>query len=83
MGEGKNKSNPGGERRPENIQDDFFERLRREQTPVVILLLDGTRLTGRLKSFDKFSLLVASQGQEQLLFKHAIATVSPAPKDAK
>ena len=65
------------ERPGESIQDDFLNRLRREQTPVTVLLLDGSRLAGRVKSFDRFSILLESQGQEQLLFKHAIATLSP------
>lgn len=65
------------ERQFESIQDDFLNRLRKAETPVLLLLVDGTRLTGRIKSFDRFSILLESQGQEQLLFKHAIATVAP------
>ena len=65
------------ERPAEAVQDDFLNRLRREQMPVTVLLVDGSRLAGRVKSFDRFSILLESQGQEQLLFKHAIATLSP------
>jgi len=65
------------ERPAEAVQDDFLNRLRREQTPVTVLLTDGSRLAGRVKSFDRFSILLESQGQEQLLFKHAIATLAP------
>ncbi|MBI4466847.1 MAG: RNA chaperone Hfq [Acidobacteria bacterium] len=63
------------ERVPQNIQDDFLNRLRRERTPVAVFLVSGVRLSGRIKSFDKYSLVLESEGQEQLLFKHAIATV--------
>jgi len=56
--------------------------LRREQTPVTVLLTDGSRLAGRVKSFDRFSILLESQGQEQLLFKHAIASIAPSPTKA-
>ncbi len=58
-----------------NIQDGFLNQLRRDHLVVVIYLMSGAKLTGRVKSFDKFSLLLESEGQEQLIFKHAIATV--------
>lgn len=71
-------TNPAGppERAPQNIQDNFLHQLRRERTPVAILLTNGTQLSGRIKNFDKYSLVLESLGQEQLLFKHAIATVA-------
>lgn len=58
-----------------NIQDGFLNQLRRDRLAVTIFLMSGAKLTGRVKSFDKFSLLLESEGQEQLIFKHAIATV--------
>lgn len=63
------------ERLPQNIQDDFLNRLRRERTAVAIYLVNGVKLTGRIKGFDKYSLMLESDAHEQLLFKHAIATV--------
>lgn len=63
------------ERAPLNIQDDFLNKLRRERTPVAIFLVSGVKLSGRIKSFDRYSLVLDSDGQEQLLFKHAIASV--------
>lgn len=65
---------PSG-RAPQNIQDDFLNQLRRDRTPVTILLVSGAKLGGRIKSFDRYSLVLESDGQEQLIFKHAIATV--------
>ncbi|HXE76035.1 MAG TPA: RNA chaperone Hfq [Candidatus Xenobia bacterium] len=58
-----------------NIQDGFLNQLRRDRLKVTIFLMSGDKLVGRVKSFDKFSLLLESEGQEQLIFKHAIATV--------
>ena len=52
--------------------------VRREKTPVVIYLLNGAKLMGRIRSFDKFSVLLESGSQEQLIFKHAISTISQA-----
>ena len=41
-----------------NLQNDFFNAVRKDRTPVTILLENGTKLTGRIKSFDKFTLLL-------------------------
>lgn len=60
----------------QNIQDAFLNTLRREKAIVTIHLLHGATLSGRLKSFDKFSVLLDASGQEFLIFKHAIATVT-------
>ena len=61
---------------PQNIQDAFLNTVRREKATVVIYLLNGAKLTGRIRSFDKFSILLEAGSQEQLVFKHAISTVS-------
>jgi host factor-I protein len=60
----------------QNIQDAFLNTLRREKAVVTIQMLHGTALSGRLKSFDKFSVLLDANGQDFLIFKHAIATVT-------
>lgn len=60
----------------QNIQDAFLNTARRERYNVVIHLLHGATLAGRIKSFDKFSLLLDVSGQDFLIFKHAISTVS-------
>ncbi|HEV2801877.1 MAG TPA: RNA chaperone Hfq [Pyrinomonadaceae bacterium] len=61
---------------PQNIQDAFLNTVRREKEPVTIYLMNGAKLTGRIKSFDKFSVLLEAGAQEQLIFKHAISTIS-------
>ena len=63
---------------PQNIQDAFLNTERREKDPVTIYLMNGAKLTGRIKSFDKFSVLLEAGVQEQLIFKHAISTISQA-----
>lgn len=67
-----------GKPAPQNIQDAFLNTVRREKTTVVIYLINGAKLTGRIRSFDKFSLLLESGAHEQLVFKHAISTISQA-----
>ena len=61
---------------PQNIQDGFLNLARREKTTVTIYLVNGAKLLGRIKSFDRFSLIMETGAQEQLIFKHAISTIS-------
>ncbi len=63
---------------PQNIQDAFLNTVRRERSTVTIYLMHGAKLSGRIKSFDKFSMLLESGSQELLIFKHAISTISHA-----
>lgn len=64
-----------------NIQDGFFNALRKDRVNVTIYLLGGVKLTGRIRGFDKFSIILESGNLEQLIFKHAISTVS-VPRNA-
>src|ERR1700691_1627961 len=59
----------------QNIQDSFLNNARKEKGLVTIYLLSGVKLSGRIKSFDKYSLILETNNQEQLIFKHAISTV--------
>jgi host factor-I protein len=61
---------------PQNIQDGFLNLARREKASVTIYLVNGAKLMGRIKSFDKFSLLLETGANDQLIFKHAISTIS-------
>jgi host factor-I protein len=58
-----------------NIQDVFLNYARREKLTVVIQLLDGQSVEGRIKNFDRFALIVDHAGVDHLVFKHAIATI--------
>ena len=60
----------------QNIQDAFLNSARREKISVVIHLLQGSTLSGRIKSFDKFSVLMDVTGQDFLIFKHSISSIS-------
>jgi host factor-I protein len=63
---------------PQNIQDAFLNTVRREKETVTIYLMNGAKLSGRIRSFDKYSVLLESASQEQLIFKHAISTIQHA-----
>lgn len=59
----------------QNIQDSFLNTARKERANITIYLMSGVKLTGRIRSFDKYSVVLDAGGQEQLIFKHAISTV--------
>ena len=59
----------------QNIQDSFLNNARKEKGVITLYLLSGVKLSGRIKSFDKYSLVLETNNQEQLIFKHAISTV--------
>ncbi len=58
-----------------NIQDVFLNFARRDRLTVVINLLDGRQLSARIKNFDRFAVVVEVDDADQLIFKHAIATI--------
>lgn len=60
----------------QNIQDAFLNSARRERASVTVHLLHGSTLSGRIKSFDKFSVLLDVSGTEVLVFKHGVSTIS-------
>ncbi len=60
----------------QNIQDSFLNSARKERLSITIYLLSGVKLSGRIRSFDKYSVVLETNNQEQLIFKHAISTVT-------
>ena len=63
------------EKLAQNIQEAFLNNARKEKTFLTIYLMSGVKLSGRIRSFDKYSVVLESNNQEQLIFKHAISTV--------
>ncbi len=64
------------QKQPPNVQDSFLNHVRREKINLTIYLVNGAKLTGRIKNFDRFAIILESGGVDQLLFKHAISTIS-------
>jgi host factor-I protein len=58
-----------------NIQDVFLNYVRREKLTVRIRMMDGSEIDGRIKNFDRFALVVDQGGSDQMVFKHAIASI--------
>ena len=74
MREQREGSNPM-EKAAQNIQEAFLNNARKDKTFLTIYLMSGVKLSGRIKSFDKYSVVLETNSQEQLIFKHAISTV--------
>ena len=66
----------------QNIQEAFLNNARKDKTVLTIYLMSGVKLSGRIKSFDKFSVLLDVGGQDVLIFKHSISTISQERKAA-
>lgn len=60
---------------PINVQDSFFYNLRKDNTPVRVKLLSGDERVGVLRRFDKFSIVLDVGGREEMIYKHAIASI--------
>jgi host factor-I protein len=60
----------------QNIQDSFLNTARKERVNITIYLVSGVKLAGRIRSFDKYSVVLETNNQEQLIFKHAISTIA-------
>ncbi|WP_102271370.1 RNA chaperone Hfq [Cytobacillus massiliigabonensis] len=60
-----------------NIQDQFLNQLRKDNTNVTVFLLNGFQIRGQIKGFDNFTVLFESEGKQQLVYKHAISTFAP------
>ncbi len=63
------------EKLTQNIQEAFLNTARKDRIFLTLYLMSGVKLSGRIKSFDKYSVILESNNQEQLIFKHAISTV--------
>ncbi len=60
-----------------NLQDTFLNQMRKDSVPVTIFLVNGYQLKGTVRGFDNFTLVLESEGKQQLVYKHAISTVAP------
>ena len=60
-----------------NLQDTFLNEARKENTPVSIFLMNGVQLKGKVKSFDSFTVLLEVDRRMNMVYKHAISTITP------
>lgn len=61
-----------------NLQDSFLNQVRKENVAVTIHLVNGFQLKGNVRGFDNFTVILDSTGKQQMVYKHAISTITPA-----
>ena len=60
-----------------NIQDTFLNQLRKDSIPVTVYLTNGFQIRGQIRAFDNFTIVIDSEGKQQMVYKHAISTFMP------
>jgi host factor-I protein len=64
-------------KQPVNIQDTFLNQVRKERVPVTVYLVNGFQIRGNIRAFDNFTIILESEGKQQMIYKHAISTFTP------
>lgn len=60
-----------------NLQEIFLTRARKQNVPVTVFLVNGFQLRGNVTGFDSFTVVLDSDGKQQVIYKHAISTIVP------
>ena len=60
-----------------NLQDNFLNQIRKENTPTTVFLVNGYQIKGSVRSFDNFTILLDVDGKQQMVYKHAVSTIIP------
>ena len=61
----------------QNLQDAFLNQFRRERTNITVFLVNGFQMHGVIRAYDGFTVVLDSDGRQQLIYKHAISTIIP------
>ena len=61
----------------QNLQDVFLNQARKEKQIVTMFLINGFQLRGIVRGFDSFTVVLETEGKQQLIYKHAISTIVP------
>ncbi|MBQ3258423.1 MAG: RNA chaperone Hfq [Oscillospiraceae bacterium] len=61
----------------QNLQDTFLNKSRQERIPVTVIMVNGFQMRGEIRGFDNFVVLVDADGKQQMIYKHAISTITP------
>ena len=69
--------NNGTQKTTINLQDSFLNHVRKENLAVTIYLVNGFQLRGLVRGFDNFTIIIENDGKQQLVYKHAVSTISP------
>ncbi|QWH75447.1 RNA chaperone Hfq (plasmid) [Bacillus mycoides] len=58
-----------------SLQERLLQEAMQEKKNVTLILLKGFHIKGTIKGYDTFSVLIESEGEQQLVYKHAISTI--------
>lgn len=61
----------------EKLQNQVLNTLRKNRRSVTLFLMNGFQMKGSIKAFDEFCVIVHTNDNDQLVYKHAISTISP------
>ena len=61
----------------QNLQEAFLNQVRRDKTNLTVFLMNGFQMRGVIRAFDGFTVVLDSDGRQQLIYKHAISTIIP------
>ena len=61
----------------QNLQDVFLNQARKKAVPLTVFLMNGFQMRGTVAGFDSFTVVLESEGKQQLIYKHAISTIVP------
>lgn len=61
-----------------NLQDIFLNQVRKDKIAITIFLISGYQIRGYVKGFDSYTIVLDSDGKQQMIYKHAISTIIPA-----
>ena len=60
-----------------NLQDIFLTKARKQGVPLTVFLVNGFQMRGIVTGFDSFVILLQSDGKQQMIYKHAVSTMTP------
>ena len=60
-----------------NLQDRMLAALRQQGQNTTFYLMNGFQTRGIIRGFDNFVVFLESDGKQQMIYKHAISTVTP------
>ncbi|MBQ4039937.1 MAG: RNA chaperone Hfq [Oscillospiraceae bacterium] len=61
----------------QNLQDHMLNALRREKQLITVFLMNGFQMKGSVTGFDDFTVILETEGKQQMIYKHAISTLIP------
>ena len=61
----------------QNLQDAFLNQVRRDRTNLTVFLMNGFQMHGIIRGYDGFTVVLDSDGRQQLISEHAISTITP------